>query len=129
MSPTITKAKVSIDQTKTVTTLTPSITQTERPTDLNTTIIVAAIFAALVLLVAVTIALMMAMLSSRSCSHHSRKNKFTNEHTAGPSNSFLFTPTPAGIVNGTFNRQPAAGVTSFVPVSSQPQLSSLYENM
>ena len=129
MSPTITKAKVSIDQAKTVTlTLTPSITQTEHPTDLNTTIIAAAIFAALVLLVAVTIALMMAMLSSRSC-HRSHKNKFTNEHTAGPSNSFLFTPTPAGIVNGTFNRQPAAGVTSFVPVSPQQQLNSLYENM
>ena len=125
MSPTVTEANVSIDQEKSITlTLTPSITQTERPTDLNTTIIAAAIFAAVVLLVAVTIALMMAMLSSRSCSHRSHKNKLTDEHTAGPSNSFLFTPTPPGIVNGTFNRLPAPGVTTFIPVNPQPQLST-----
>ena len=61
------------DSSTTVTNLSPSSTQIEAPTNLDIKIIVAAIFAGLVLLVAVTIAFMMAMLSSRSY-HRSRKN-------------------------------------------------------
>ena len=109
----------AIAQKSTATYLTPSITPNKQPSDNSITIIVAVIFAAIVLLVAVTIALMMVMLSSRSC-HRCRKNKLSDEHTAGPTNSLLFSPIP--ITNGTSNNFPVPSVTSFVPaVSSQPQ--------
>ena len=52
----------------------PSSTQFEAPTNLNIKIIVASVLGVVVLLVGVTIALMMAMLSSRSC-HRSHENE------------------------------------------------------
>ena len=65
------------DSSTTIINLYPSSTQIEAPTKVDTKIIAAVIFAAVVLLVAVTIAFMMAMLSSRSChcSHKSRQTK------------------------------------------------------
>ena len=61
------------DSSTTCINLLPSSTQFEAPANVDMKIIVGAIFAGLVLLVAVTIAFMMAMLSSRSC-HCPSKN-------------------------------------------------------